>query len=73
MDNMSKHFFCFFQIYLGSEMVVGGLKGQKMAQNDKKFCLSHSASHETYTALLIRQIRRRQKIAVARHLLDGYT
>ena len=26
----------------------GGLKGQKMAQNDKKFCLSHSVSQELY-------------------------
>ena len=26
----------------------GRLKGQKMAQNDKKFCLSHSVSQELY-------------------------
>ena len=35
----------------GGVMVVGGggcLKGQKMAQNDKKFCLSHSQSQELY-------------------------
>ena len=29
-------------------LTVRGLKGQKMAQNDKTFCLSHSVSQEPY-------------------------
>ena len=28
--------------------VVRGVEGQKMVQNDKKFCLLHSISHEPY-------------------------
>ena len=40
-------FFHFFKILIF--WVVNGLKGQKMAQNDKKFCLLHFISQESYT------------------------
>ena len=36
----------FFQILIFC--VVRGVKSQKMAQNEKKFCLSHSISQEPY-------------------------
>ena len=39
-------FFHFFKILIFS--VVRRVKGQKMAQNDKGFCLSHSSSQEPY-------------------------
>ena len=38
----------FFNFKILIFRVVRGLKGQKMAQNDKKFCLSHSVSQELY-------------------------
>ena len=38
----------FFNFKILIFWVVRGLKGQKMAQNDKKFCLSHSVSQEPY-------------------------
>ena len=38
----------FFNFKILIFWVVRGLKGQKMAQNDKKFCLSHSISQEPY-------------------------
>ena len=39
-------FFFFFKILIF--WVVRGVKGQKMAQSDKKFCLSHFVSQELY-------------------------
>ena len=39
-------FVIFFQILIFR--VVSGVKGQKLAQNDKNFCLSHSISQEAY-------------------------
>ena len=39
-------FFHFFKILIFQ--AVKGVKGQKMLQNDKKFCLSHSISQEPY-------------------------
>ena len=39
-------FFHFFKILIFG--VVGGVKGQKKVQNDKKFCPSHSISQEPY-------------------------
>ena len=49
-DNISRFFYFFFQISIfGVNSVV---KGQKMAQNDKKFCLLHSISQEAYTIWL---------------------
>ena len=38
--------FQFFKILI--VQVVGGVKGQKMAQNDKKFCPSYLVSQELY-------------------------
>ena len=38
--------FFFFKVLIFQ--TVRGVKGQKMAQNDKKICLSHSASQELY-------------------------
>ena len=35
-------------IYGTHVCIRGGIKGQKMAQNGKKFCLSHSVSQELY-------------------------
>ena len=29
-----------------------GVKGQKMAQNDKKFCLSHSIAQEPHMIMI---------------------
>ena len=43
-NNISRHFLHFFQILIFR--VNSGVKGQKMAQNDKKICLSHSLSQE---------------------------
>ena len=45
-DYNSKLFFCFIKI-LVSWVVVGGVKGQKIVQNDKKFCLPCSMSQES--------------------------
>ena len=47
-DNISRHlkFLSLFQILIF--MVSSGVKGQKMPQNDKKLCLSHSISQEAY-------------------------
>ena len=45
-NNISRCFFHFFKILI--LQIVSGLKGQEMAQNDKKFCLSHSVSQEPY-------------------------
>ena len=39
-------FFQFFKIFIF--WVVEGVKGQKIVQNDKKFCLSSSTSQEPY-------------------------
>ena len=50
-DNISRHFFSFFSKfwYLESLGTWGReVKGQKMAQNDNIFCLSHSVSKELY-------------------------
>ena len=45
-DNISRFFYFFSQISIfGVNSVV---KGQKMAQNDKKVCLLHSISQEAY-------------------------
>ena len=43
---MSRCFFQFFKISIFG--VVSGIKGQKMAQNDKKFCLLCFISQESY-------------------------
>ena len=40
-------FFIFCKILILGSLGEGEVKGQKMAQNDKKFCLSHSVSHCT--------------------------
>ena len=45
-NNISRHFFHFFKILI--LWIVGGVKGQKMVQNDKTFCLSYSISQEPY-------------------------
>ena len=45
-DNNSTHFFYFFKILIFQ--VVWGIKGLKMIQNDKKFCLTCSMSQEPY-------------------------
>ena len=45
-NDISRCFFHFFKILI--LWVVRWVKGQKMAQNDKKFCLSHSKSQESY-------------------------
>ena len=45
-DDISRHFFHFFKILIF--WAVRGVKGQKTAQNDKKFCLSHFISQEPY-------------------------
>ena len=45
-DDISIYFFHFFKILIF--LVVRRVKWQKMAQNDKKFCLSHSISQELY-------------------------
>ena len=39
-------FLHFFQVFVSSVSI--GVKGQKMAQNDKKLCLLHSISQEAY-------------------------
>ena len=44
-------FFHFFKILIF--WVVSGVKGQKMVQNDKKICLSHSTSQEPYIIRLL--------------------
>ena len=51
MVQMCKLIICtdvFFNFKILIFRVVRGLKGQKMAQNDKKICVSHSASQEPY-------------------------
>ena len=45
-DDISIYFFHFFKILIF--LVVRRVKWQKMAQNDKKFRLSHSISQELY-------------------------
>ena len=45
-DDISRCFFQFLRIY--NFLVVRGLKWQKMAQNNKKYCLPHSISQELY-------------------------
>ena len=40
-----------FQDHQGVGVGGGVIKGQKMTQNDKKFCLSHSISQEPYIIL----------------------
>ena len=54
-DNISRHFFHFFVKILIFVIIKrqrggggGGLKGDEMAQNDQKFCLSHCVSQELY-------------------------
>ena len=42
--------FFIFSKFLFSRL-LGGVKGQKMVQNGKKFCLSHSKSQEPYIML----------------------
>ena len=44
-DNISRYFFNFKILIF---QVVRELKGKKMAQNDQRFCLSHSVSQEPY-------------------------
>ena len=44
-DNISR---CFFNFKILIFWVNRGLKGQKMAQNDKKFCLSHLMFQQPY-------------------------
>ena len=44
--SFSFFFFSFFKILIFQ--VVRGVKGQKLVQNNKKFCLSHSISQESY-------------------------
>ena len=43
-------FFHYFNIFIFQ--VVRGVEGQKMTQNDKKLCLSHSGSQEPYITWL---------------------
>ena len=45
-DDISRIFFSFFKIFIFQ--VVRRVKGQKIVQNDKKFCLSNSISQEPY-------------------------
>ena len=47
-------FFIFFQnLYFRDHWGGGGvLKGQKMTQNDKKFCLPHSVPIEAYMIVI---------------------
>ena len=45
-DNISRFFLHFSQIFIFR--VNSGVKGQKMAKNDKKICLLHAISHEAY-------------------------
>ena len=47
-DNISRGLFQFFKILIFQVFRGGGIKGQEMVQNDKKFCLSHSISQEPY-------------------------
>ena len=45
--------FVFFSFFQNFDFVgCYGVKGQKMDQNDKKFCLSHSVSQEPYLVWL---------------------
>ena len=49
--NILRHFFHFFSKILVFGIIRGGgllIKGQKMVQNGKKFCLSQSVSQEPY-------------------------
>ena len=41
-------FFSFYFFKILIFWVVSGVKGQNMAQNDKKFCLLHSVCQESY-------------------------
>ena len=46
---ISRCFFHFFEILIiWVVRVEGGIKGKKMVQNEKKFCLSCSISQESY-------------------------
>ena len=45
---ISRHFFSFFSKFWYSRSLGGELNGQKMVQNDKIFCLSHSVPQEPY-------------------------
>ena len=45
-NDVSSFFFLFFKILIFQ--VVSGVKGQKLAKNDKQFCLSRSISQEPY-------------------------
>ena len=46
--HLQKLFSFFFLFWFCWLLGVGKVKWQKMAQNDKKFCLSHSVSQELY-------------------------
>ena len=43
-DNIARSFLYFFQILIFG--VNSRVKGQKLAENDKKLCVSHSLSQE---------------------------
>ena len=45
-NDISRHFFHFFSILIF--WVVRGVKGEKIVQDEKKLCLLHSISQETY-------------------------
>ena len=45
-DNFSRYFFHFFETLI--LRIVSGVKGQKLTQNDKRFCPSRSISQEPY-------------------------
>ena len=53
-------FFCFVFSFFQNVNVLGcyGVKGQSMAQNDKKFCLSHFVSQEPYIVWLSFMVHR---------------
>ena len=52
-DNLSRHFFHFSKFWFSGFLGRGeGVNGQKMVQNEKKFCLLHSISQESYTISL---------------------
>ena len=46
-------YFCMFFCHFFYNWVVSGVKGQKITQNDKIFCLLHFMSQEPYISLLL--------------------
>ena len=64
---ISPGFFSFFDIF--TFQAVGGVKGQKMTQDDKKFCLLHFISQEPYIMWLSFMIHLCKMIFVFHHLL----